>query len=103
MKLETSEGRGSSAVKAVEDYCVLAIYTKSYNKWFLCNDGKQPWKKGIEKGKYHVLMRMIKFDHFIGKYKDSDPSASVKWNAKSIFVLCDASIILDVVENLRTA
>ena len=41
VKVEISEGRGASAMKAVEDYRVLGIYTKSYNKWFVCEEGKQ--------------------------------------------------------------
>ena len=52
VKVEISEGRGASAMKAVEDYRVLGIYTKTYNKWFVCEEGKQSWKKGIDKGKY---------------------------------------------------
>jgi len=59
----------------VEDYRVLAIYKKSYNKWFLCEHGKQTWKKGMEKGKYRVLLRMVQFDHLMGKLKDCDPSS----------------------------
>ena len=103
VKVEISEGRGPSAMKAVENYRVLAIYTKSYNKWFLCDHGKQPWEKNMEKGKYRVLLRMMVFDHLMGKYKDCDPSSGFsKWKKKSVFVLCDASLILDVVQNLST-
>eukprot|EP00956_Cyclotella_meneghiniana_P021910 scaffold40607_cov38-Cyclotella_meneghiniana.AAC.2 len=57
--------------KAVENYCVLGIYTKTYNKLFLCEHGKQVWRKGIRQGsKYRVLLRMIQFDECMGKWKD---------------------------------
>ena len=41
VKLEISEGRGKAKKVAMEDYRVLAIYTKTYNKWYLCQHQKQ--------------------------------------------------------------
>lgn len=102
VKLEISEGRGAAKRTAVEDYRVLAIYTKTYNKWFLCEKGRQMWKKGIKKGEYRVLVRMVQFDHLMGKYKDCVPTGFVKWGKKRMFILCDASSIVDVVQMLGT-
>jgi hypothetical protein len=52
---------------------LLGIYTKTYNKWYACEFGKRKWKKDIEEGKYRVLLRIIQFDHFMGKCKDYKP------------------------------
>ena len=57
--------------KAVEDYCVMEIYTETYNAWYLCEKEEQTWKKGMDKGEYSVLVRMIKFNHLMWKYKDT--------------------------------
>ena len=103
IKLQISEGRGRTKKTAVEDYRVLAIYTKTYNKWFLCEEGKQVWKKGMAKGKFRVLARMIGFDHSMGGYHDVDVANSLKWGKKSVYVICDACKIVDVVQFLRVA
>ena len=60
----------------------------------------QTWKEGIDNGKYRVLVMMVQFDHLIGKYEDSKPSGLVKWGKKSMYVLCDASSIVDGVHKL---
>ena len=60
------------------------------------------WKEGMVKGKVRVFMRMIMFDHSVGKFKDVKPSESVKWGEKSIYVLCDACDIKDVVQKLSS-
>ena len=102
IKLEIHEDKGATARKAVEDYCVLIVYTKTYSKWYLYDEGKQTWKKGINKGKYCVLTRMVHFDYLMGMYRDAKPARFVKWGKKSMFVLCDASSIVDVVQKLDT-
>ena len=79
---------------------MLVMYTKTYNKWFVSEQTKQDWKKGMETGKVLVFMRMIVYDHSVGKFKDVKPQDSVKWGKRSIFVLCDAGDIVDVVEKL---
>ena len=58
---------------------------------------RESWKKGMAKGKVCVYMRMIMFDHSVGKYKDVKTEKSVKWGKKSVFVLCDTGGIIDVV------
>ncbi len=102
VKLEISEGRGASVKKGIEDYRVLTIYTKTYNKWLPCEVGKQIWRKGIARGKYPVLLRMVQYDHLMGKYKHASPLGFSKWSRKSMFVLCDASAINEVVQMLGT-
>ena len=52
------------------------------------------------KGKFRVLMRMVEFDHSLGKYYDVKPSSSMKWGKESIYVLCDASAIKSVIRQL---
>ena len=41
VKVEVQQGKGKQAKKLVKDFCVLALLTKTYNKWFLCETGKQ--------------------------------------------------------------
>ena len=45
-------------------------------------------------GKYRVLVRLIQFDHLMGKYKYAKPVRYGKWEDKY-----DASSIVDVVQN----
>jgi hypothetical protein len=55
----------------------------------------------MDKGKYCVLLRMMRFDHIRGAWEDNDPSLGIKWMQKrSYFVLADASDISEVVEKL---
>jgi len=64
INIEVKQGRGKNAVKK---FCVLALFTKIYNKWYLCEKGRQSWKKDMDKSKFRVLMRMVEFDHSMGK------------------------------------
>jgi hypothetical protein len=102
VKLQMKEMMGSSiAVEDLVNYRVLGVFTKSYNKWMLCDIGRQAWNEGMNKGKYRVLLRMIRFDHIRGAWEDNDPSLRIKWKQmRSYFVLADASDISDVVEKL---
>ena len=99
---KSSKMMGSSiAVEDLVNYRVLGVFTKSYNKWMLCDIGRQAWNEGMNKGKYRVLLRMIRFDHIRGAWEDNDPSLRIKWKQmRSYFVLADASDISDVVEKL---
>ena len=103
VRVEVGEGRGKKKKQEVKDFRVLALFTKTYNKWFLCDEGKQSWKDKMGKGKFRVLMRMVEFDHSLGKYYDVKPSSSMKWGKKSIYVLCDASAIKSVIRQLGDA
>ena len=76
----------------------MGMYTKTYNKRYVSETRRESWKKGMAKGKVRVYTRM--FDHSVGKYKDVKPEESVKWGKKSVFVLCDAGDIIDVVQKL---
>ena len=100
VKVKIEEGKGTTLVSALEDYRVLGMYTKTYNKWFVSENKKHNWKRGMDEGKVRVFMRMIKFDHLMGKFKDLKPAESAKWGKKSIFVMCDACDIIDVVQKL---
>ena len=95
-----SKDKGGTILTAIEDYRVMGMYTKTYNKWYVSETRSESWKKGMAKGKVRVYMRMIMFDHSVGKYKDVKPEESVKWGKRSVFVLCDAGDIIDVVQKL---
>ena len=102
VKVQISEGKSATVLSAVEDYHVFGIHTKAYNKWSMSEKTKQTWKKGVDKGKVRVLMRMIMFGRSIEKFKDVKPSESVKWGKKNIFVLCDACNVIYVVQKLSS-
>jgi hypothetical protein len=41
VKVHVSEKRGDELLSSVEDYRVLGMYTKTYNKWFVSEQTKQ--------------------------------------------------------------
>ena len=90
VKVQMSEDMGGTILTVIDDYCVMGMYTKTYNKWFVSDTTNESWKKGMAKGKVRVYMRMIIFNHPVGKCEDVKPEESIKWGKKSIFVLCDA-------------
>ena len=51
----------------VVDFRVLGIYTKHYNKWYLCEHGWQPWSKE-KSGNYKVYTKMVSHDPTFGSY-----------------------------------
>ena len=77
-----------------EDFGVLGIYTKSYNKWHMCELGKQKWSMYcfFWGGEYRVYARMVRFDHGIGRYEHADPIKS-EWETDDIYVSIDAAQI----------
>ena len=79
----------------VVDFRVLGIYTKHYNKWYLCEHGRQPWSKE-KAGNYKVYARMVSHDPTFGNYKAVSPIESPHWSKKSICVLCDSTMIESV-------
>jgi hypothetical protein len=81
----------------VEDCRVVAIYTKTFNKLFVCEVGRQSWSPDIQHGKYRVLVEMIQFDHSMGKWNDCMSFDIIKWTKKSVYVLCDAADVREVV------
>ena len=103
VKVKVQQGKGKNAKKSAKDFCVLALFTKTYNKWFLYKTGKQSRKKDMDSGKFHVLTRMVEFDHSMGKYYDVKPSYSFQLGNTCIYVLCDAHAIDHVVQQLGAA
>ena len=73
VKLGICEGKGTTARKALENYRMLAIYTKTYGKWYYMIRESKPRRRGWTRG-YCVLLRMIQFYHLLGKYKDAKPA-----------------------------
>ena len=60
----------------VVDFRVLGIYTKHYNKWYLCEHGRQPWSKE-KAGNYKVYARMVSHDPTFGNYQAVSPIESL--------------------------
>ena len=61
--------RDSNEMKAAKDFRVFALYTKTYNTWYLCKNEEQRCNVTIKKGKFRALVRIIQFDHSNGKFK----------------------------------
>ena len=80
----------------VVDFRVLGIYTKNYNKWYLCEQGRQPWSKE-KTGNYKVYARMVSYDPSFDNHKAVSPIDSTHWSKKSIYVLCDSKKIEAIV------
>ena len=66
VRLEIRYVNGTSSKTVVEEYQVLVIYTKAYNKWLSCAIGWKPRTQYIYKGKYLMLLRMTVFNYSIG-------------------------------------
>ena len=101
-KVKINEEKSGTVISGVEDYRALGVYTKTYNKLFVSNRTKVAWKVGIAKDKVFVYIRIIQFDHSVGKFKDVKPKLSLKWGKRSIYVLCDAADIVDIVQKLSS-
>ena len=72
---------------------MLGIYTKLYDKWYMCELGKQKWSMiFFGGGEYRVYTRMVRFDHRIGRYEHADPIKS-EWETYAIYVSIDAAQI----------
>lgn len=102
VKVEMKEKRHNQGPLCdLVDYRVLAVDTKTYNKWYLCENGRQAWSKTTGHKKYRVLLQMITYDHFKQKWRVCDPSDGTKWTkTESYYVLVDAGDIHDVVGRL---
>ena len=102
--LEMTERFDGKVLTSMEHYRILAVDTKSYNKWLLWDIGKHIWAKSMARGKRHVLLHMIKFDQIMGKWQDCDVSKHIKWQKnEGYFGLANASDsdIDDVMEKLE--
>ena len=102
--LEMTERFDGKVLTSMEHYRILAVDTKSYNKWLLWDIGMHIWAKSMARGKRHVLLHMIKFDQIMGKWQDCDVSKHIKWQKnEGYFVLANASDsdIDDVMEKLE--
>ena len=82
-----------------KDYMVLGIYTKYSRKWFPCEKGRQPWQPNLPNGKYRVQARMIELNQDKNAYQEVQPDFI--WDAKSIYIVCDASYITEVHGKIR--
>jgi hypothetical protein len=75
VKVEMKEKRDNQELLSdLVDYQVLAINNKTYNKWYLCEKGRQAWSKNTGHKKNRVLLQMITYDHFKQKWQVCDPS-----------------------------
>ena len=66
----------------------------------LCDIGNEIWKEAMKKGKYHVLLRMIKFEYIRGAWEDYDQLLGIKWK-KSYFAWQMAEITMRLLRSQR--
>ena len=78
VKVKISEEVNRALMSETEDYQVLGMYTKTYNKWFVSKETKVAWTVGMAKNKFCVYMQMIKFDHTVENFKDVKPKISLR-------------------------
>ena len=83
--LRVGWGTVTSGRFKVESFVVTSKSTKGYNKCYMCERGKQIWKKFLE-------ARMIQRYHRLGRYEYVKPVGS-KWGTESTFLLADGSYI----------
>jgi len=84
---------------AMADFCVLGVFTKTYNKWYLCDKGQQIWRAGMAEGKFRVMVQMVRYDPAAGRYELENPLSS-QWETKTIYVLADAKDLKEVLGGL---
>ena len=73
MKIEVSEGKGTSMRKELKCFIFTSVSTKTYNRWYMCDKGNQTWKSNIEENKFRFEARMISYDHAVVKYVYVNP------------------------------
>ena len=79
---------------------MLAVYTKSYNKWFMMAD-KQRWSRDMkedELNKYRCAIRMIT-DGYVDDYDDVDLNSS-DFRLKDLASVISGLDIIDVQSSL---
>ena len=57
--LRVGGGAGTSGGSKVEIFIVTSTSTKGYNKWYMCERGKQICKNGMDEGKFGFEAIMI--------------------------------------------
>eukprot|EP00978_Attheya_sp_CCMP212_P038765 scaffold195482_cov45-Attheya_sp.AAC.2 len=97
----SKEGMGTAATVVTHKYRVLAVFEKSYNKWFMTGE-KKKWSPEMaekEKKKYRVEARMLKED--VLGYEDIDIHEN-DHRRKDIICIADGSMVVAVVGKLTT-
>ena len=57
----------------MKGFIVTSVATKTYNKWYMCEKGKNTLKRNIEDNKFRFEARMISYDHAVGKHMYVNP------------------------------
>ena len=68
----------------MKGFIVASVATKTYNMWYMCEKGKQNWKRNIEDNNFRFEARMISYYHAVGKYVYVNLIDS-EWDVISIF------------------
>ena len=84
----------------MKDFIVTSVATKTYSRWYMCEKGKQTWKRNIEENKFRFEARMISYDHAVGKYVHVNPIDSER-DVISILLLADGIDIEEVKGNIN--
>jgi hypothetical protein len=83
--------RGSNTT--LEHYCVLALYSKHYNKWYLhWDDDKVKFERGSKK--FKILGRTVIKDG--SSWKEIELVKDGKWSPKSVFSIKSMSDVVSV-------
>ena len=81
--------------EAIENYRVLAFFTKYYNKWFVAMEKRFLWENDVSKHKnVRVLVRLMKKTG--SNYHEVALEAGGDWNPKQVFCIKSFKDILNV-------
>ena len=71
-------GTVTSGGSKFEFFVLTSTSTKGCSKWYMCERGKQIWKKGMDEGNFRFDARMIRYDHVLGRYEYVNP-VELEW------------------------
>ena len=95
--IQLSCKRGKSV--SVENYRVLAFFTKFYNKWFIAKEEKFVWETDPDKrNNVRVLARLMKKSG--SSYREVELVAGGDWGPKQVYCIKNFSDILKVENEL---
>ena len=90
-------GQGASATNVGCQFCVMEVYEKYHNNWFMSKTPFKKWKK--ETKPYKTKVRMLK-RNILNEYCDLDLVGDITYDRKDICKIVDDSMIMNVVGKL---
>ena len=96
--LNVKLGRSARATNFQCNFCVMEIYEKHYNRWFMSKNLVKRWTK--EPKAYKLKVRMLD-KNVLNKFNDVESVGNVTYRDDDICQIVEGSKILDVVRKLQ--